>query len=113
MVGLIIGVLYLGMIALMIASMWVIFTKANEPGWAAIVPIYNIIVMFKICGKPLWWVVLFLIPLVNMVASILVTLSFAKSFVKSTGFAVGMIFLPFIFMPMLAFGDARYQGPAG
>lgn len=111
--GVIVSIIYLAIIVLMIASMWVIFKKANEPGWAAIVPIYNIIVMLKIAGKPVWWVVLFLVPVVSFIAAILVTISFAKSFGKGAGFAIGMIFLPFIFMPMLAFGDAKYQGPAG
>lgn len=98
---------------LMIASMWVLFTKANEPGWAAIIPIYNIIVLLKIAGKPVWWIVLFLIPFVSFVAAILIYISFAKSFGKSAGFGIGMILLPFVFFPMLAFGDAKYQGPAG
>lgn len=98
---------------LMIASMWVLFTKANEPGWAAIVPIYNIIVLLKIAGKPVWWIVLFLIPFVSFIAAILIYISFAKSFGKSAGFGIGMILLPFVFFPMLAFSDAKYQGPAG
>lgn len=109
----IVGIIYLAVLVLMVASMWKIYVKANEPGWAAIVPIYNIVVMFKIIGKPLWWIVLYFIPVVNFVASILIVVSLAKSFGKSTGFAVGMIFLPFIFLPMLAFSDATYQGPAG
>jgi hypothetical protein len=98
---------------LMIASMWVLFTKANEPGWAAIVPIYNIIVLLKIAGKPVWWIVLFLIPFVSFIAAILVYISFAKSYGKSAGYGIGMILLPFVFFPMLAFSDAKYQGPAG
>ena len=112
--GQIISLLFtLAICAFYIACAWKIFTKANEPGWAALVPIYNIVVMLKICGKPIWWLVLFLIPGVSMIAGILLTISFAKSFGKSTGFAVGMIFLGFIFVPMLAFSDATYQGPAG
>lgn len=98
---------------LMIASMWVLFTKANEPGWAAIVPIYNIVVLLKIAGKPVWWLVLFLIPFVSFIAAILVYISFAKSYGKGAGFGIGMILLPFVFFPMLAFSDAKYQGPAG
>jgi hypothetical protein len=109
----IVGIIYLAVLVLMIASAWKIFVKANEPGWAAIIPIYNIVVMLKICGKPIWWLVLFLIPGVSIVAGILVAISFAKSFGKGTGFALGLIFLGFIFAPMLAFSDATYQGPAG
>ena len=113
MAGAIIGIVYLAVVILMIASMWKIFVKANEPGWAAIIPIYNIIVLLKITGKPIWWIVLFLVPVVSFVAAILIYVSFAKSFGKSTGFAVGMILLPFVFLPMLAFSDSTYQGPAG
>jgi hypothetical protein len=111
--GAIVGIVYLAVLVLMIASMWKIFVKANEPGWAAIVPIYNMVVLLKICGKPIWWIVLFIIPVVSFVAGILIMVSFAKSFGKSTGFAIGMLLLPFIFMPMLAFSDSTYQGPAG
>ena len=106
-------VFMLALAVLMIASMWVMFTKANEPGWAAIVPIYNMIVVLKIAGKPVWWILLLLIPLVSLVVVILVYISVAKSFGKGAGFGIGMILLPFVFFPMLAFGDAKYQGPAG
>jgi hypothetical protein len=106
-------IVYVVLLAVMIASMWKVFTKAGEPGWAAIVPIYNLIVMLKIAGKPTWWVILFLIPCVGVVASIMVSISIAKSFGKDAGFGLGMAFLGFIFYPILAFGDARYQGPAG
>ncbi|MDP2344166.1 MAG: DUF5684 domain-containing protein [Deltaproteobacteria bacterium] len=111
--GAVIGIVYLAVVVLMIASMWKIFVKANEPGWAAIVPIYNLVVLLKITGKPIWWIVLFLIPVVSLVAAIMIYVSFAKSFGKSTGFAIGMVLLPFVFLPMLAFSDATYQGPAG
>src|SRR5262245_26758047 len=67
---------------LMIVSVWKVFTKAGKPGWAAIVPIYNIIVMLEIVGKPLWWIVLFLIPLVNFIAGILVSIALAEKFGK-------------------------------
>src|SRR5262245_56481678 len=99
----------LGIFVLMIAGMWKTFSKAGKPGWAAIIPIYNIIVLLEIIKKPIWWVVLFLIPLVNFIISILVNLEVAKFFGKGAGFAIGMIFLPFIFWPMLGFGDAKYN----
>jgi hypothetical protein len=108
----VLGLVYLAVIALAIASLWVIFTKAGQPGWAALVPIYNVIVLLQIVGRPVWWVVLMLIPCVGIVVSVLVILDLAKSFGQSVGFAVGMLLLPFVFMPMLAFGDARYRGPA-
>ncbi len=106
--GLLIG---LALVVFLIAAFWKVFTKAGEPGWAAIVPIYNIIVLLKICGKPLWWIILFLIPVVNFVIALLVSISLAKSFGKGTGFGIGLFLLGFIFYPVLAFGDAKYQGP--
>jgi hypothetical protein len=103
------AVVYLAVIALVIAAMWKIFTKAGKPGWAALVPIYNIIVLLEIAGKPTWWVVLFLIPFVNFIALILVSIAVAKNFGKGTGFGLGIAFLGIIFMPMLAWGDAQYN----
>ena len=106
------GVTIIGLIvaAIMVVAMWKLFTKAGKPGWAAIIPIYNIIVMLQIAGKPEWWIILMLIPFVNIIAGIMVVVALAESFGKGAGYAVGMILLPFIFYPMLAFGDAQYQG---
>lgn len=100
----------LALIVLMIASMWKVFDKAGKPGWAAIVPIYNLVVLLQIIDKPVWWIILFLIPLVNLIMMIVCTVALAGKFGKGGGFAVGLILLPFIFYPMLAFGDAQYQG---
>ena len=109
-----IGVLlYLVVIVLEIASVWMVFQKAGQPGWASIIPIYNTIVWLRVVGRPWWWLFLFLIPGVNLVLLIIAVLDLAKSFGKGTGFAVGLIFLSFIFIPILAFGDARYVGPGG
>jgi hypothetical protein len=94
----------------LIAGFWKIFEKAGKPGWAAIVPIYNQIVLLEIIDKPLWWFVLLCIPCVNIVFSILVFLELANKFGKSGGFAAGLILLPVVFVPMLGFGSARYQG---
>ena len=99
----------LAIAVLMIASMWKVFQKAGEPGWAAIVPIYNFIVLLKIAGKPAWWVVLMFVPFVNFVILIISVLALAKNFGKGAGFGLGLVFLAPIFYPMLAFGDARYQ----
>jgi len=106
-------VIYLAIIVLMIASLWIIFTKAGKPGWACIIPIYNIIVLLDIVGKPWWWLLLMLIPIVNFVILIIVYHNLSLSFGKGGGFTVGIIFLPFIFLPILAFGEAKYIGPGG
>lgn len=101
------------LIILMVASTWVCFTKAGKPGWASIIPIYNIVVMLEIAGKPLWWIILLLIPLVNIVAGMLILYAFAKSFGTSEVLAIGLVLLPIIVFPILAFGDAKYIGPQG
>lgn len=88
---------------------WKIFAKAGKPGWAAIVPIYNLFVLLEIIGKPLWWIILMLIPLVNIVVSFLVYLALAGKFGKGGGFGVGLVFLPFIFFPILAFDSSTYR----
>ena len=105
-------VLWLAILILMIAAMWKVFEKAGKPGWAAIVPIYNLVVLCEIAGKPAWWVILLLIPLVNIVVAIIVVLAVAKNFGKSAGFGIGLLLLGPIFYPMLAWGDARYQPQA-
>ena len=106
------GLIYLAIIVLVIAGMWKVFTKAGKPGWACIVPIYNIIVLLEIAGRPIWWIVLLFIPFVNFVILILLGIDVAKSFGKGTGFGLGLAFLGFIFYPILGFGDASYRGPA-
>ena len=102
-------VVYLAVILLIVASMWKIFVKAGKPGWAAIVPIYNLIVLLEISGKPVWWFLLMLIPFVNIVILAMVCIALAKNFGKGAGFGLGLLFLSPIFYPILAFGDARYQ----
>lgn len=90
--------------------LWKVFEKAGEPGWAAIIPIYNLYVLCKIGGKPGWWVILFLVPVVNFIISALVSIGVAERFGKSTAFGIGLWLLGFIFYPLLAFSDARYGG---
>jgi hypothetical protein len=97
-------------VVLIVASLWKIFSKAGQPGWAAIIPIYNVYVMCKVAGRPGWWLLLMLIPVVNLIIAIILNVDIAKRFGKGVGFAIGMIFLPFIFWPILAFGSAQYQG---
>lgn len=108
-----IGFVYLAIIVLMIVGNWKIYEKAGQPGWAAIIPIYNLIVLLKIVGKPMWWIIMMIIPGVNLIFAIWAMNMLSKSFGKDEGFTVGMIFLPFIFYPILGFGDARYLGPYG
>jgi len=97
---------------LMLVSMWKIFTKAGKPGWAAIIPIYNTIVLLEIVKRPIWWIILFLIPLVNLVVGLIVYYDLAKTFGRSVGTFLLLIFVPIIGFPVLGFGNAQYKVPA-
>ncbi len=110
--GLFICFIWIALIVVIVAGLWKTFDKAGQPGWAAIIPIFNIYVMCKVAGRPGWWVILFFIPIVSLVISIIVALDIAKSFGKGIGFALGLIFLAPIFYCILGFGSAQYQGPA-
>ena len=106
------GLFSLALSVLVIVGMWKIFVKAGDPGWAAIIPIYNVDIICKITAKPIWWLLLLVLcPFVNLIVAILLTLALAKSFGKGTGFAIGMILLPFVFYPILGFSDATYTAP--
>ena len=93
-----------------VAAMWKVFSKAGRPGWAAIIPIYNLIVWCKIVGRPIWWILLLLICF--PIFYIILCIDLAKSFGKGVGFAIGLILLSIIFFPILGFGSATYQGPS-
>ena len=101
--------IYLAIIVLAIAGLWTTFTKAGQPGWGSIIPIYNIILLLRVAEKPIWWIVLYLIPFVNIVIAIIVAVEIARNFGKGTGFGLGLAFLGFIFFPILGFGSARYR----
>ena len=100
----------LGFLVLILASLWKVFTKAGQPGWACLVPIYNYFIMCKIAGKPGWWVLLMFIPFVNFVIAFIICIGIAEKFGKGAGFGIGLALLGFIFFPILAFGDATYHG---
>ncbi len=104
-------IVYLAFIFFIVASIWKTFEKAHQPGWASIIPIYNYYIMGKIGDVKNWWLIF--IPIVNIYIVFVIMIAIAKSFGKSTGFGVGLVFLGFIFFPMLGFGDATYIGPNG
>ena len=108
----IVMLIYLAIIIVTIIGMWKTFSKAGQPGWAAIIPIYNIIVWLQICGRPIWWIILLLIPIVSLVIFIIICIDLAKSYGKGAGFGIGIFLLGFIFIPILGFGSASYTGPA-
>ncbi|MEZ2339116.1 DUF5684 domain-containing protein [Mucilaginibacter sp. RCC_168] len=96
-----------------IIGMWKIFEKAGKPGWASIIPIYSTIVLLEIIGKPIWWIFLLLIPCTGIVFIPWTINLLSKSFGQGIGFTLGIMFLSFIFLPLLGFGNYPYLGPAG
>ncbi|TGK39128.1 DUF5684 domain-containing protein [Leptospira andrefontaineae] len=110
-IGLVItAIVYIAILGVFLFSFWKIFEKAGRPGWAGIIPIYNLYVLMEIVGRPGWWFILFFVPCVGLVISILVAIDLAKSFGKTAGYAVLFIFG--IGYPILAFSDSKYVGPA-
>jgi hypothetical protein len=93
-----------------LAGMWKVFTKANRAGWAAIVPIYNLYVMLEIGDNAWWWLLVLLVPLLNIYALYRIHAGVARAFGKGVGFGLGLTFLAPIFFPLLGFGNYRYTG---
>ncbi len=104
------GVIGLVFGLIIVVALWKIFTKAGRPGWASLIPIYNAYTLLKVAGKPGWWLILMIIPFVNFIIIILMGLGLAQNFGKGGGFGIGIAFLSPIFLPILGFGNARYQG---
>ena len=103
---------YMAIIVLMVAGYWRLFEKAGQPGWAAIIPIYNVYILLKVVGRPGWWLIFYCIPLVNAVVDLIVSLDLASSYGRGAGTGVGVWLLPWIFVPILGLGSAEYVGPA-
>jgi hypothetical protein len=104
--------IYLIIVVAIIAAWWMIFVKAGEAGWKSIIPIWNVLIILKIVGREWWWILLMLIPIVNLFVWIVVSLDLAKSFGRGTGFGIGLAFLAPIFALILGFGSDTYRGAA-
>lgn len=106
-------IFFFAIFLVLIVSLWKINSKAGQPGWACLVPIYSAIVRMRIIGRSDWHWLLYLIPFYNIYLLIVDTNLLSKSFGKGEGFTVGLIFLGIFFYPILAFGGSVYQGPGG
>jgi len=98
---------------LILVALWKIFTKAGKPGWAIIVPVYNIWVLFEIVGYPGWWSVLSFVPIANFFTTIMIFVSYfklGKLFGKGTGFSICLVLFPYITLPILGFGKSQFSG---
>ena len=105
--------LYIAVIVVYLAAAWIVYAKAGQEGWKALIPFYNWWVLLKIVGRPGWWFILLFIPLVNIVIWIILHVDLAKSFGRGVGFALGLIFLAPIFYLILAFGERRTRSGRG
>lgn len=106
-------ILYAVFIVAYLVGGWMMYEKAGQAGWKVLIPFYNVYILLKIVGRPGWWLILYLIPIVNIVILVIVSIDQAKSFGHGVGFALGLIFLAPIFWMILGFGPSRYLGPAG
>ena len=104
----VVALLYLLAILLSLVGMAQTFAKAGLPRWGAFVPVYNLVLILQVARRPAWWLILFLVPGVNVIAALVVSVDIAKVFGKGTGFGCGLAFLGFVFYPILGFGDAVY-----
>lgn len=109
--SMVIMLIYLVVLIVMLIGIWKLFTKAGQPGWGAIIPFYNMYLLFKITFGNGWYFLFSFIPIVNFVFSIILLFKLSKAFGKGIGFGFGLLFLSPIFFCILGFGSARYIGP--
>lgn len=103
-------VLIAAAIILLLVSMWKVYRKLGKPGWAALVPVYNTVILLEVINRPMWWIALLFIPMLDLIFSFIIIAELLRGFGKGTLFAVGAMLLPFIFWPIIAFGSAEYHG---
>ena len=101
--------IYMAILVVILPGIWKVFTKAGQPGWGTLIPIYNLYLLCKIAGRPGWMVIFFFIPVLNMIFPTIICIDLARNFGKSCDFTAGMVFLPFVFIPILGFGSSSYQ----
>jgi hypothetical protein len=99
------SLIVLALVLLLVVAMWKVFERAGEPGWAALVPIYNLYILTRVAQMSGWWLLAAFVPIFNIIFCFATSMGVAKRFNRSTGFGIGLALLPFIFYPMLAWGD--------
>ena len=93
---------------LMLVARWVLYEKAGVAGWASLIPIYSSIKRSEIAGRPPWWGLLFYVPFLNIVFTLIVDLSLAKRFGHGLLFGLGVFVLPLLTLPYIAFSGDEY-----
>jgi hypothetical protein len=104
------SVVWLGIVVVLIAAYWRIFAKAGRPGWASLVPIYNVVTLLHITGRSGWWTLGMFVPLLNIFVVLRLVFELAGAFGRGLGFGFGLLLLSPIFVPVLGFGESRYVG---
>lgn len=98
------------LLLLSIAGLWAIFRKAGEPGWAAIIPFYNVYILYKITWGNGWLFLLLLIPFVDIVIVVITTYKLSRAFGHGLGYCLGLLLFPFLFQLIVGFGSSQYLG---
>ena len=93
-------------------GMWTMATKAGHFGLWACIPIVQCFIWSLMAGKPAWWGLLWLIPVVNVIIMAITLHNISVRFGRGLGTTLGLIFLPFIFWPILGLGSAQYNANA-
>jgi hypothetical protein len=96
---------------LLVIALWKIFTKAGKPGWATLVPLYNLVVLLQIVGRPWWYIFFIVVPGAQIILWAVVAINMGRVFDKNWAFGLGIFLLPFIFIPILGLGKATYMSP--
>src|SRR5947208_1892155 len=105
-------VIWFGVTAALVIANWRIFAKAGVPGWACLVPIYNVVKLLHITGRSGWWLLGMFVPFLNIFVAIRLVFDLASAFGRSVAFGFGLLLLSPIFVAILGFGDSRYVGRA-
>lgn len=105
------AVIWLASFVLYLVAMWKLFVKMGQPGWIGLVPVLNAYGVYKLAGRDWWWVILLLIPCVQIVALWFLAADTAKLFGKELGWTLLLFFVPGLGYLILAFGDSQYVGP--
>ena len=103
------GIIFLAIVVLLIASLWKVFVKAGQPGWACLIPFYNMWKMAEIAGKPGWWMFLTMIPFIGFIFAIIIANGISRLFGHGIGMTLLLIFVPFVGYPILGFGSSVYD----
>jgi hypothetical protein len=104
------SILTLALVAVLLVAQWRLYTKAGVPGWACLIPVYNLVKLLHITGRSGWWILGFGIPLLNFFVLIRMVFDLASVFGRGIGFGFGLLLLSPVFIPILGFGNARYVG---